>query len=116
MLIENDISVISEIKINGDIVYTYKNYYNCPFQGGKGSSSNKGYAEANDCQIRIRYADNSTLDVKDFKIGDIIAVGTLNETIESIEDLNGYEYYYITAIKDNKNTKKIPPHIHLSGK
>ena len=100
--------------------------------GGKGSSINKGYENANDVDVRIpmEYID----DVSIFKIGDLIAIGTpefdlypdnalriKQDLILAIQDniikqsqLNGYYFYNITSI--NINDFGNNPHVHLGGK
>ena len=94
--------------------WTRYNYNKVWFFGGKGASTNKGYADANDVQVRIPYDLNEGLDINDFAIGDIIVEGTLETDIETQEDLNNYLIYNITSINDNNfgNSK----HIHLGGK
>lgn len=79
--------------------------------GGKGSSLNKGYENANDVDVRIPidYVDDITI----FKVGDIIAVGE-QEDITKQSDLDGKEYYNVTSINYNDFGKN--PHVHLGGK
>lgn len=79
--------------------------------GGKGSSINKGYENANDVNIRIpmRYV----LDTSIFQIGDIIAIGMQSE-ISKQSDLQGKEFYNVTSI--NINDFGNNPHVHLGGK
>ena len=79
--------------------------------GGKGSSINKGYENANDVDIRIpmEYVSDTTI----FNIGDIVAVGE-QENISKQSDLKGKEFYNITSI--NINDFGYNPHIHLGGK
>ena len=84
------------------------------FHGGKGASTNKGYENANDVQIRIPYDINESLDINKFKIGDILVQGTINFDIKAQIDLSNYETYNITSITNNtfgNNT-----HIRISGK
>lgn len=88
------------------------NYDKVWFFGGKGASINKGYVDGNDVQIRIPY-DTPLLDIKNFAIGDIIVQGTINEDIETQEDLSNYLTYNITSINNNNFGIK---HIHLGGK
>ena len=89
------------------------NYENVWFFGGKGSSINKGYENANDVDIRIPYSQNE-IDISNLSIGDIIIKGTLDTDITTQQDLNSYEVYNITSINDNNFG--INPHIHLGGK
>ena len=79
--------------------------------GGKGSSINKGYDNANDCNVRIPMEYIS--DVSIFSIGDIIAIGS-QEDITKQSELKGTEYYNVTSI--NINNFGNNPHIHLGGK
>ena len=90
------------------------NYDNVWFFGGKGSGINKGYENANDCNIRIWYEKNDNLNIANFSIGDIIIKGTLATDITTQQDLKNYEVYNITSINDNNFG--INQHIHLGGK
>ena len=89
------------------------NYDNVWWFGGKGSSINKGYENANDVNVRIPY-DKNDIDISNLAIGDIIIKGTLDIDITTQQDLNNYEVYNITSINDNNFG--INPHIHLGGK
>lgn len=89
------------------------NYGNVWFFGGKGSSINKGYENANDVNVRIPY-DKNDIDISNLAIGDIIIKGTLDTDITTQQDLKNYEVYNITSINDNNFG--INPHIHLGGK
>ena len=89
------------------------NYENVWFFGGKGSSINKGYENANDVDVRIPY-DKNNVDISNLAIGDIIIKGTLDTDITTQQDLKNYEVYNITSINDNNFG--INPHIHLGGK
>ena len=89
------------------------NYDNVWFFGGKGSSINKGYENANDVDVRIPYNKND-IDISNLAIGDIIIKGALNTDITTQQDLKNYEVYNITSINDNNFG--INPHIHLGGK
>ena len=89
------------------------NYENVWWFGGKGSSINKGYENANDVNVRIPY-DKNDIDISNLAIGDIIVKGTLNTDITTQQDLKNYEVYNITSINDNNFG--INPHIHLGGK
>lgn len=79
--------------------------------GGKGSSINKGYENANDVDVRIamEYVTNEM----QFSIGDIIAVGEQPE-IQKQTDLDGVEFYNVTSV--NINNFGNSPHVHLGGK
>ena len=79
--------------------------------GGKGSSINKGYENANDVNIRIPMELVKNTDL--FKIGDIVAVG-IQGNITKQSDLKGIEFYNITSI--NINDFGNNPHVHLGGK
>ena len=89
------------------------NYANVWWFGGKGSSINKGYENANDVDVRIPY-DKNGIDISNLAIGDIIIKGTLDTDITTQQDLKNYEIYNITSINDNNFG--INPHIHLGGK
>ena len=89
------------------------NYENVWWFGGKGSSINKGYENANDVNVRIPY-DKNNIDISNLAIGDIIIKGTLDTDITTQQDLKNYEIYNITSINDNNFG--INPHIHLGGK
>ena len=84
------------------------------WHGGKGSSTNKGYENANDVKVRIPYDINQNLDIKIFKIGDILVQGHLDFDIKTTRDLLNYEIYNITSITNN--VTGINKHIHLEGK
>ena len=89
------------------------NYENVWWFGGKGSSINKGYENANDVNARIPY-DKNDIDIGNLAIGDIIVKGTLDTDITTQQDLKNYEFYNITSINDNNFG--INKHIHLGGK
>ena len=89
------------------------NYENVWWFGGKGSSINKGYENANDVNVRIPY-DKNDIDIGNLEIGDIIVKGTLDTDITTQQDLKNYEVYNITSI--NNNNFGINRHIHLGGK
>ena len=82
--------------------------------GGKGANTQKGYENANDVQIRIPYESNENLNIANFSIGDIVCKGNIEKTITSQSELNGVEFYNITAISDNIFGSN--QHIHLGGK
>lgn len=94
--------------------WTRFNYDNVWWFGGKGTSTNKGYENANDIDIRIPYDKNDNLSPINFDIGDIVVGQELDIDIKTQSDLDNYEVYNITAINNNffGNNK----HIHLSGK
>lgn len=112
MLVNSSLTVYHKVEIDHDykwIKYFYKNIW---WFGGKGSSLNKGYENANDVQIRIPYDLNSKLDYNNFGIGDILVQGEYKD-ITSEEDIQS-EYYNITSLNNNVfgNNK----HIHIGGK
>lgn len=84
------------------------------FHGGKGASTNKGYDNANDINIRIPYDINTDLNIDNFKIGDILVPTYIDLDIITPKDLNNYEKYSITSIINN--TYGINKHIHIGGK
>ena len=79
--------------------------------GGKGSSINAGYENANDVNVRIPMQDIE--DKRIFQVGDIIAVGKQGN-IQKQSDLNGKEFYNVTSITINEYGNN--PHVHLGGK
>ena len=89
------------------------NYYKVWWFGGKGSSVNKGYDNANDINIRIPYLLNN-IDIANIQIGDILVKGDLATDINTQQDLVEYEVYNITSINDNDFGNN--PHIHIGGK
>lgn len=89
------------------------NYDNVWFYGGQGASTNKGYENANNVQIRIPYSTNAGLDINNFSVGDIIVQGTITQDIIKQQDLDGI-VYAITSIVNNQTGSQ--PHIHISGK
>ena len=92
--------------------WTRYNYDKVWWFGGKGTSTNKGYKNANDVQVRIPY--NNDLNINNFNIGDILVQGTLDIDITRQQDLKNYDVYNITSI--NNNTFGNNPHVHLGGK
>lgn len=112
MLVNSSLTVYHKVEIDHDykwVKYFYKNIW---WFGGKGTSTNKGYENANDVQIRIPYDLNSKLDYNNFGIGDILIQGEYKD-ITSEEDIQS-EYYNITSLNNNVfgNNK----HIHIGGK
>lgn len=89
------------------------NYNNVWWFGGKGSSINKGYDNANDVEVRIPYATNN-IDISQIKIGDILVGKEIYDDITIQADLKDYEIYNITSINDNDFGNE--PHIHIGGK
>ena len=103
-------TIDNETRLEKWIRYNYDNVW---WFGGKGSSINKGYENANDVDVRIPY-DKNNIDISNLAIGDIIIKGTLKTDINTQQDLSNYEVYNITSINDNNFG--INPHIHLGGK
>lgn len=103
-------TIDDETRLEKWIRYNYENVW---WFGGKGSSINKGYENANDVDVRIPY-DKNDIDISNLAIGDIIIKGTLDTDITTQQDLNNYEVYNITSINDNNFG--INSHIHLGGK
>ena len=93
-------------------IWSRFNYENIWWFGGKGASTNKGYDDANDVEIRIDYKLNP--DINNFAIGDILVKGNLKLDITRQQDLEDYDVFNITSIKDNNFGTK--PHIHIGGK
>lgn len=88
------------------------NYGKVWWFGGKGSSINKGYENANDVDIRIPYYLNEGLDINNFSIGDILYKGKLEKNISKQSEVPNA--YNITSINDNTFGNEF--HIHLGGK
>lgn len=84
------------------------------FYGGKGASTNEGYENANDVKIRIPYEINTDLNIKNFKIGDIIVQGYLGFDIKTQSDLKNYDIYNITSLVNNNFGNN--QHIYIGGK
>lgn len=103
-------TIDNETRLEKWIRYNYDNVW---WFGGKGSSINKGYENANDVDVRIPY-DKNNIDISNLAIGDIIIKGTLDTDITTQQDLKNYEVYNITSINDNNFG--INQHIHLGGK
>ena len=89
------------------------NYYKVWWFGGKGSSINKGYDNANDVNIRIPYLLNN-IDINNIQIGDILVKGNLTKEITTQQDLVNYEVYNVTSVNDNEFGNN--PHLHIGGK
>lgn len=109
---------------NGDITYYHKGLDQNKLEtwtrfifedvwsfGGKGSSINRGYENANDINVRIPI--EKAKDRSIFKRGDIMAKGKQGN-ITKQSDLNGVEFYNVTSI--NINDFGSEPHVHLGGK
>lgn len=113
MLVNSSLTVYHKVEDNHDYKWVRHNYDNIWWFGGKGSSLNKGYDNANDVQIRIPYDLNPKLDYNNFGIGDILVKGTLKTDITGESDIQD-EYYNITSLNNNVfgNNK----HIHVGGK
>lgn len=114
MITNSKLTLYHKTISNHSEVWTRYNISNVWWFGGKGASTNRGYENANDVQVRIPYSKNENLSASNFEIGDIIVKGELQTAITTQQDLNSYEFYNITAI--NNNTFGNEPHIHLSGK
>ena len=112
MISNNDITlyhkILDENRLEKWVTYRFEDVWKF---GGKGSSLNKGYENANDVDVRITLDKIDNLNI--FEIGDIIAIGLLND-ITSQSELDGNEFYNITSI--NINDFGSTPHIHLGGK
>ena len=115
MLVNSSLTVYHKVVRNHEDTWEKRFYKNIWWFGGKGSSLNKGYENANDVQIRIPYDLNSSLDYNNFGIGDILVQGEYEDIVSEndLKDLN-IPYYNITSLNNNVfgNNK----HIHVSGK
>lgn len=112
MLTNSSLTVYHKVEIDHDYKWARYFYKNIWWFGGKGTSTNKGYDNANDVQIRIPYDLNPDLDYNNFGIGDILVQGD-HKAITSEEDIQG-EYYNITSL--NNNVFGNNRHIHIGGK
>ena len=112
MLVNSSLTVYHKVEIDHDYKWARYFYKNIWWFGGKGSSTNKGYDNANDVQIRIPYDLNPDLDYNNFGIGDILVQGE-HKDITSEQDIQG-EYYNITSL--NNNVFGNNRHIHIGGK
>ena len=112
MLTNSSLTVYHKVEIDHDYKWARYFYKNIWWFGGKGSSTNKGYDNANDVQIRIPYDLNPDLDYNNFGIGDILVQGE-HKDITSEQDIQG-EYYNITSL--NNNVFGNNRHIHIGGK
>lgn len=110
MITNSDLTIFhKEIDSNTKLESWTKQYYEKVwFFGGRGSSLNKGYENANDVQIRIEHPIKIN-----FSIGDILVKGRA-DNITKQSDLNNYEVYNITSINDNNFGST--PHVHIGGK
>ena len=115
MLTNSSLTVYHKVEIDHDYKWVRYFYKNIWWFGGKGSSLNKGYENANDVQIRIPYDLNPSLDYNNFGIGDILVQGEYEDIVSEndLKDLN-IPYYNITSL--NNNTFGNNKHIHISGK
>ena len=115
MLVNSSLTVYHKVEIDHDYKWVRYFYKYIWWFGGKGTSTNKGYDNANDVQIRIPYDLNSSLDYNNFGIGDILVQGEYEDIVSEndLKDLN-IPYYNITSLNNNVfgNNK----HIHVSGK
>ncbi len=113
MISNNNVTIYHKRLSNHEEKWTRYNYDDVWFFGGKGAGINKGYADANDVDVRLPYY-LSNLDIKNFAIGDIIVKGALDFDISKQQDLKTYQIYNITSINDNNFGHN--PHIHIGGK
>ena len=116
MLVNSDMTLYHKVLDTETRLEKWERYYieKVWWYGGKGANTQTGYENANDVQIRIPYDINENLNIANFNIGDIVCKGNIEKTITSQSELNGVEYYNITAI--NNNTFGNNAHIHLGGK
>ena len=116
MLVNSDMTLYHKVLDTETRLEKWERYYieKVWWYGGKGANTQTGYENANDVQIRIPYEMNENLNIANFNVGDIVCKGNIEKTITSQSELNGVEYYNITAI--NNNTFGNNAHIHLGGK
>lgn len=115
MLVNSSLTVYHKVEVDHDYKWVRYFYKSIWWFGGKGSSTNKGYDNTNDVEIRIPYDLNPDLDYNNFGIGDILVQGEYKDIVSEndLKDLN-IPYYNITSLNNNVfgNNK----HIHISGK
>lgn len=114
MITNSSITIYHKTVVDREDKWLRYNYINAWIFGGKGSSINKGYDNANDINVRLPYETNENLNIDNFGIGDIVCCGTIEKDITSQSELNNTEYYNITSITNN--TFGNNAHIHLGGK
>ena len=116
MLTNSDMTLYHKVLDTETRLEKWERYYieKVWWYGGKGANTQTGYENANDVQIRIPYKSNENLNIANFSIGDIVCKGNIEKTITSQSELNGVEFYNITAISNN--TFGNNQHIHLGGK
>ena len=116
MLTNSDMTLYHKVLDTETRLEKWERYYieKVWWYGGKGANTQTGYENANDVQIRIPYDMNENLNIANFNIGDIVCKGNIGKTITSQSELNGVEFYNITAISNN--TFGNNQHIHLGGK
>ena len=116
MLVNSDMTLYHKVHDAETRLEKWERYYieKVWWYGGKGANTQTGYENANDVPIRIPYDMTENLNIANFNIGDIVCKGNIEKTITSQSELNGVEYYNITAI--NNNTFGNNAHIHLGGK
>lgn len=88
---------------------------NVMWQGGEGTSINKGYEKANDINVYIPYNSNEELEKVPFSIGDIIVKGVVENSISKQSDLT-VDNYNITTLIDNNFGSDEMKHIQLGAK
>ena len=88
-----------------------KNYKNVWWYSKENANSDKGYNSNNRVEIRISYDLNPN--IEDFRIGDILVKGIIEEDISRQQDLNVKDVYNIIGVSNNTFGRR--PHIHISG-
>lgn len=81
--------------------------------GGMGARFNKGFADANDLQVRIPYDLNPNLDITNFELDDMIVLDEIEQDIVAQSDLDNYEVFKIRSITNNDYKVVDNKHIHL---
>ena len=96
-------------------IYTRYVVNNVMWQGGHGSSLNKGIEEANDLKCYIPYENDNLKNVL-VEIGDYIIRGEINERITSKRDLMNYDVYTITSKEIRDYGSESMKHLQLGAK
>lgn len=96
-------------------IYTRFVINNVMWQGGHGSSLNKGIEEGNDLKCYIPYENDNLKDVL-IDIGDYIVRGEITGVITSKRDLQGLDYYTITSKEIRDYGSDVMKHLQIGAK
>lgn len=96
-------------------IYTRFVIDNVMWQGGRGSSLNRGLTESNDLKCYIPYENDNLKNVL-IEIGDYIVRGEINENITSKRDLANYDFYTITSKELRDYGSERMKHLQIGAK